>query len=55
MPTLQRSFEGKAQILFASPITKLKGGSPNYADLTLFLKWSENKEVAEQCKMGLDA
>ena len=55
VPTLQRSFEGEAHILCTSPLMKLETGSPNYANLPPFLSWFEDKKMAEQSKMGLDA
>ena len=55
VPTLQRSFEGKAHIFCASSLMKLQSGSPNYANLSPFLKRFENEEMAEQGKIGSNA
>ena len=52
MPTLQRSFEGKAQILCTSPLVKLEIGSPDYTDLPPFLSRFKAEEEMEQIEMG---
>ena len=55
MPTLQRSFQGKTQILVGSSILKLKRGSLNNTSLSPFLKRMEGEKMAKQSKMGFDA
>ena len=54
MPTLQRSFEGKAQILCTSPLAKLEIGSPDYTDLPPFLSRFKDKEMMKQIEVGSD-
>ena len=55
VPVLQRSLERKTQVLYASPLTELKTGSPDHIDLTAFLSRFESEEMAEQIEMRVNA
>jgi len=51
---LQRSFEWKTKIFFASPLAELETGASDHIDLTALLSRFEIEEVAEQIEMGAD-
>jgi len=55
VPSLQRCFETKPEISTALPLPKLKTCSPNYIDLAFAKTRFEDKEVAEEIKVGVDA